>query len=510
MSVETVSEDARLVLKNWLKQVGFTRGNPFGSNEADREAFLPEYFVDTGHYDALRGDPAHPRTTIVFAPRGGGKSALRVMLSSQCRPTALKSDVLAITYTDFDPIIEAAGNDTSRVTAKHHIHRILKHGAEALWATLVRDEELAARFPPEACSRFKWLCSTYHPGLLAPPAIKRQLESLIDKWEGSLVWSSFQIAVRDRQLSELLQDHAHRNHPCVQLIARVVDAQPEPVAEGVSSSLDLFNGFIELATIIGIQAVYVLIDRVDEIKVTAGSAEAMADLVEPLMANLPLMEFASCAFKFFLPHEARETLINRSTIRRDRLQLLEVVWDESSLERLLRERLLAFSGGGLKSLGPLCAGALGLGIDEELIRGADRSPRRLLRLGELLFLVHCSRPTGMTRLVQDDWDTAVAIFQQEHVPLLRPDPHKQQVYVGARTVELTGMEYKFLFFLYENKGWCDKETLASHVWEAEEGITDQAISRLARRIREKIEPDPGQPIYLITERGSGFWLKHIA
>ena len=41
------------------------------------------------------------------------------------------------------------------------------------------------------------------------------------------------------------------------------------------------------------------------------------------------------------------------------------------------------------------------------------------------------------------------------------------------------------------------------------GVTDQAVSRLVRRLREKIEPYPSDPVYLLTEHSAGFRLQHV-
>lgn len=51
------------ILNSWLQQVGFSRGNPFAFNEADRESALLEYFVDTGEYEIIKGHLRHPRSS---------------------------------------------------------------------------------------------------------------------------------------------------------------------------------------------------------------------------------------------------------------------------------------------------------------------------------------------------------------------------------------------------------------------------------------------------------------
>ena len=36
--------------------------------------------------------------------------------------------------------------------------------------------------------------------------------------------------------------------------------------------------------------------------------------------------------------------------------------------------------------------------------------------------------------------------------------------------------------------------------------SEAALDRLVRRLREEIEPDPRNPIFIKTARGKGFWL----
>ncbi|MDY6878458.1 MAG: hypothetical protein SWK90_19950 [Chloroflexota bacterium] len=131
-------------LGHWLSKVGLSKGNPFGTSEAERELFVPECFVDPGVYDAVKNDP---RTTLVFAPRGGGKTALRMMLISDCRPIQLpaaspRSQTLAVTYSDFDPALRACDYDLSRLTADHHLAKILSDACSALLDALWQDPVL--------------------------------------------------------------------------------------------------------------------------------------------------------------------------------------------------------------------------------------------------------------------------------------------------------------------------------------------------------------------------------
>ncbi len=53
---------------------------------------------------------------------------------------------------------------------------------------------------------------------------------------------------------------------------------------------------------------------------------------------------------------------------------------------------------------------------------------------------------------------------------------------------------------------CDREKIKRAVWE-DSPPTNSALQKIIERIREKIEPDPNNPRYLIAVRGQGFMLR---
>jgi DNA-binding response OmpR family regulator len=74
--------------------------------------------------------------------------------------------------------------------------------------------------------------------------------------------------------------------------------------------------------------------------------------------------------------------------------------------------------------------------------------------------------------------------------------------------QLSANEYRFLRYMYEHRDRVvERDEIAEQVWGGEEGVSDEAIDQLVRRVREKIEPDRRQPQYLLTIRGRGFQLK---
>jgi hypothetical protein len=72
---------------NLLHNLGF-QIDPFAKTNADEEDHLKSYFIEPPFFKAVYGDLASPKSALVFAPRGGGKTALKRMLelSSQTDP----------------------------------------------------------------------------------------------------------------------------------------------------------------------------------------------------------------------------------------------------------------------------------------------------------------------------------------------------------------------------------------------------------------------------------------
>jgi len=72
-------------------------------------------------------------------------------------------------------------------------------------------------------------------------------------------------------------------------------------------------------------------------------------------------------------------------------------------------------------------------------------------------------------------------------------------------------QYRLLELLHERRGRVvSREEVVSAVWAEDEaeGVSEQAIDALARRLRERIaEVDPDHQ-YVITVRGHGFRLEH--
>jgi DNA-binding response OmpR family regulator len=84
------------------------------------------------------------------------------------------------------------------------------------------------------------------------------------------------------------------------------------------------------------------------------------------------------------------------------------------------------------------------------------------------------------------------------------DFFNQQVVTGDRTTPLTRIETRLLYILTHNAGRIvTTDSLLQQLWPDEETFED-ALRVHIHRLRHKIEPDPRQPRYILTERGLGY------
>ena len=88
---------------------------------------------------------------------------------------------------------------------------------------------------------------------------------------------------------------------------------------------------------------------------------------------------------------------------------------------------------------------------------------------------------------------------------LRVDFVTREVTVSGRPVALTNTEYNLLYRLVRNAGRVlTHESLLAHVWGREYVDEIDYLRVYIGHLRRKLEPTPGQPQYILTERGVGY------
>ncbi|MBQ5708944.1 MAG: response regulator transcription factor [Anaerotignum sp.] len=83
---------------------------------------------------------------------------------------------------------------------------------------------------------------------------------------------------------------------------------------------------------------------------------------------------------------------------------------------------------------------------------------------------------------------------------------RYEVRKEGKALDLTLREFELLKFLSERKGQVfSRETLLEKVWGYEYYGDVRTVDVTIRRLREKIEDEPGKPAYILTKRGVGYY-----
>ena len=85
------------------------------------------------------------------------------------------------------------------------------------------------------------------------------------------------------------------------------------------------------------------------------------------------------------------------------------------------------------------------------------------------------------------------------------DPARRRVRVQGRDVDLTDQEFRLLHLLASHAGIVfSREALLAKIWRGDTFVTVRSVDTLVKRLRRRIEVDPGAPQYLITVWGVGY------
>ena len=94
---------------------------------------------------------------------------------------------------------------------------------------------------------------------------------------------------------------------------------------------------------------------------------------------------------------------------------------------------------------------------------------------------------------------------------LKLDPHSQRVFLAGAEVKLTRLERRLLFFLFDHADEiCTFEQILEQVWGWEFRGSNQYVHIYMSRLRHKLEADPQQPIYLLSEHGVGYQFRRTS
>ena len=108
-------------------------------------------------------------------------------------------------------------------------------------------------------------------------------------------------------------------------------------------------------------------------------------------------------------------------------------------------------------------------------------------------------------------DATLPLDESEPIYGLRTDRESKRVWVGSVEImpPLSPAQYRLLELLSEQVGRvCSRDEIVSTVWaeDDKDGVTEQAIDALVRRLRDRLSEIDATGQYIVTVRGHGFRL----
>jgi two-component system KDP operon response regulator KdpE len=85
------------------------------------------------------------------------------------------------------------------------------------------------------------------------------------------------------------------------------------------------------------------------------------------------------------------------------------------------------------------------------------------------------------------------------------EPEVRKVMVRGQVVDLTSTEYRLLLFMAERAGRVlSVDSLSDALWPDDPEVSVENVRWHVWRLRQKLEKDPDNPQYILTERGLGY------
>jgi len=131
--------------------------------------------------------------------------------------------------------------------------------------------------------------------------------------------------------------------------------------------------------------------------------------------------------------------------------------------------------------------------------GADDYVVKPFGLNELLARIRAQLRRNRSSDIPTDVSIAVGVASL--------DLKRHQLIRDGQQLEISSKEFELLRYLVERRGQViSRDTLLTDIWGHHAQIATRTVDNFIVRLRKKIEPDPSEPIFLLTVYGSGYKL----
>lgn len=138
---------------------------------------------------------------------------------------------------------------------------------------------------------------------------------------------------------------------------------------------------------------------------------------------------------------------------------------------------------------------------QALDMGADDYVTKPFYMGELLARIR----VGLRKAQSILTDETEKVFECDYLSV---DREKHVVAVDGEEIHLTPMEYKILLLLIDNRGKVlTHNYILSEIWGSCQGVESGNLRVFMAALRRKIEKEPTNPRFILTEVGVGYRFK---
>lgn len=376
-----------------FRSLGFSQ-HPFSKTNADEEPDLSSYFVPPPYFDAVVGDSSSPSASVVLAPRGAGKTALRRMVEAH----AINSQFLAVTYDRFE---FSAGENIENVSLQYHLRNIITRVLISFLSYLSEYPDVLKGLSKKERSQLSVFVSTYLGDLTGDrlQELMNELKSLPEKFKR--FWSE-NVGFMESVVNFVLKSYGLES-----IDVPDVKMEEKRLSETYKYQLEIL---LSLVRKLRFKSIYILIDRTDETEKTGNNPEATYTLIQPLLRDLELLGMKGFGFKFFLWDKIEP--FYRKDARPDRVAQYNLTWTSRSLKTVLFKRMESFSEGKIKNMQSLMSSTTAINIDDALCVMAHNSPRNLIRACEKIFAAQAERNPESAKIDIQAVDSGVLIYSE--------------------------------------------------------------------------------------------------
>jgi hypothetical protein len=372
--------------------------DPFSACNADKEKNLVSYFIEPPFYEAVLGSTLEPASSIVFAPRGGGKTALKCKIEFASRHL----NIHCVTYNHFPS--PAAGQ--SRGSIEYHLSNIIPLVLMAILFDV--DAKGKAHLEPPEQRLLYFLCQHHlqhlHLGTNAIKSIKSFETKFIETWNVL------------RKPANLL---AHVGSLCAGSVTEMTEFGPlTEQAPKLGTLKEQLEFCVTVSRKFGRDAVYVLVDRVDETNFTNTASSAYA-FIASLVEEVSLLEMEGFAVKFFLGDMLQPFYSKNG--RPDRIKYYNLEWSNHQLQQMLTARLRAHAAKKeITHLWQLLEeDQKSTKIDEIIVNLSSHSPRTVIRICKEIFdqqsNISCRHPFLSIEAIERGLDNFAVTYTRDHL-----------------------------------------------------------------------------------------------